>query len=158
REPNGRCSSRISSTRSTLYAAGSPIKVVNPEVFMPPLIRGDFKCCSSVECVCGTFLARFPARRPRIATKERRASDAALPFSSCRWIVDPKVRMLGAVPLFQGLSARELMDIVEVARDVEFPAGTTIVSQGSQATDFFLILDGEARGTVGRRERRDPPH
>jgi CRP/FNR family transcriptional regulator, cyclic AMP receptor protein len=89
-----------------------------------------------------------------IARKERRASDAALPFSSCRWIVDPKVRMLGAVPLFQGLSARELMDIVEVARDVEFPAGTTIVSQGSQATDFFLILDGEARVTVGRRDRR----
>jgi CRP/FNR family cyclic AMP-dependent transcriptional regulator len=68
--------------------------------------------------------------------------------------MDQKVRMLAAVPLFQGLSARELMEIVAVAQDVEFPAGATIVSQGSRAIDFFLILDGEARVTVGRRDRR----
>jgi CRP-like cAMP-binding protein len=68
--------------------------------------------------------------------------------------VDPTLHLLGAVPLFQGLSKRDLSEILSVAREVEFAAGIDIVSEGSKALDFFLILDGEARVTVrGRRSQ-----
>jgi CRP/FNR family transcriptional regulator, cyclic AMP receptor protein len=68
--------------------------------------------------------------------------------------VDPTLHLLAAVPLFQGLSKQELAEIVSVAREVEFPAGIDIVSEGHQAADFFLILDGEARVEVrGRRSK-----
>jgi CRP/FNR family transcriptional regulator, cyclic AMP receptor protein len=68
-------------------------------------------------------------------------------------LVDPTLHLLSAVPLFQDLSKRELSEILAVAREVEFPAGIDIVSEGHQAVDFFLILDGEARVEVrGRRQ------
>lgn len=70
-------------------------------------------------------------------------------------MVDPTLHLLGAVPLFQDLSKRELAEILAVAREVEFPAGIDIVSEGRQAVDFFLILDGEARVEVrGRRSKK----
>jgi CRP/FNR family cyclic AMP-dependent transcriptional regulator len=72
--------------------------------------------------------------------------------------VDPTLHLLGAVPLFQGLSKRDLSEILSVAREVEFSAGIDIVSEGSKALDFFLILDGEARVTVrGRRSQKLRP-
>jgi CRP/FNR family cyclic AMP-dependent transcriptional regulator len=72
--------------------------------------------------------------------------------------VDPTLHLLGAVPLFQGLSKRDLLEILSVAREVEFPAGIDIVSEGSKALDFFLILDGEAQVTLrGRRSQKLRP-
>jgi CRP/FNR family cyclic AMP-dependent transcriptional regulator len=72
--------------------------------------------------------------------------------------VDPTLHLLGAVPLFQGLSKRDLSEILSVAREVEFAAGIDIVSEGSKALDFFLILDGEAQVTVrGRRSQKLRP-
>ena len=68
--------------------------------------------------------------------------------------MDPKLHMLAAVPLFQTLSKLDLAEILLVAREVEFPAGIDIVREGSQALDFFLILDGEARVALGGRRRR----
>jgi CRP/FNR family cyclic AMP-dependent transcriptional regulator len=68
--------------------------------------------------------------------------------------VDPRLHLLGAVPLFQGLSRQDLAEVLAVAREVEFPAGIDIVSEGSKAMDFFLILDGEAGVTIrGRRSQ-----
>jgi CRP-like cAMP-binding protein len=72
--------------------------------------------------------------------------------------VDATLHLLGAVPLFQGLSKRELTEVLSVAREVEFPAGIDIVTEGHKAIDFFLLLDGEATVTVrGRRSKRLRP-
>lgn len=67
--------------------------------------------------------------------------------------MDPRLHLLGAVPLFQGLSQRDLSEILLVAREVEFPPGVDVVREGSQALDFFLILDGEARVIVRGRKQ-----
>jgi CRP/FNR family cyclic AMP-dependent transcriptional regulator len=67
--------------------------------------------------------------------------------------MDPRLGMLGAVPLFQGLSRKDLLEILAVSREVEFPPGIDVVREGSQALDFFLIMDGEATVTVRGRKR-----
>jgi CRP-like cAMP-binding protein len=69
-------------------------------------------------------------------------------------MVDAMVRRLRSVPLFQGLSARELREILRAGTEVEFREGTTIVSEGLAATDFYLLLDGEAEVLVRGRRRR----
>jgi CRP/FNR family cyclic AMP-dependent transcriptional regulator len=73
-------------------------------------------------------------------------------------VVDPTLHLLGAVPLFQVLSKRDLTEVLSVSREVEFHAGIDIVSEGKRAMDFFLILDGEASVSVrGRRSQKLRP-
>jgi CRP/FNR family transcriptional regulator, cyclic AMP receptor protein len=65
-----------------------------------------------------------------------------------------KIERLRHVPLFAGLSRRELADIVQVSDEIEFFPGETIVKRGLHADDFYLLLDGEAKVTVpGKRSR-----
>jgi len=65
-----------------------------------------------------------------------------------------KVERLRHVPLFAGLSRREIADVVRVSDEVEFFPGETIVQRGLQANDFYLVLAGDARVTVpGKRSR-----
>ncbi len=73
-------------------------------------------------------------------------------------MTDPElVGRLRAVPLFEGLSDRELADVLARSRVVEHPAGGDIVEEGRGAAGFHLILEGSAtvvrggqtRGTLG---------
>lgn len=67
---------------------------------------------------------------------------------------------LRSVPLFEGLSDRELRDVLARTRVVEHPAGGEIVEEGHGAAGFHLILDGnaavlrrgEVRSTLGPGE------
>jgi CRP/FNR family cyclic AMP-dependent transcriptional regulator len=61
--------------------------------------------------------------------------------------------MLGRVPLFEGLSKRELGAIHGAAKVTEFSAGRAIVEEGATGLGFHLILEGEAAVTVGGRKR-----
>jgi CRP-like cAMP-binding protein len=65
-----------------------------------------------------------------------------------------KLKMLRSVPLFRGLSKRELGKILKSGKEVEFAEESTIVQEGLQAIDFYLILSGEARVMVRGRRRR----
>jgi CRP-like cAMP-binding protein len=64
---------------------------------------------------------------------------------------------LRSVPLFEGLSDRELSDVLARARVVEHRASSEIVEEGHGAAGFHLILEGsatvvqrgEVRGTLG---------
>jgi len=60
---------------------------------------------------------------------------------------------LKEVPIFSGLSQRQLRRLARDFREREFRAGTAIVRQGEMSgVDFFVITDGEATVTVdGRR-------
>jgi CRP-like cAMP-binding protein len=60
---------------------------------------------------------------------------------------------LRSVPLFEGLSDRELTDVLSRSREVEHRAGSEIVEEGHGAAGFHLILDGTAtvvRGGIVR--------
>jgi CRP/FNR family transcriptional regulator, cyclic AMP receptor protein len=58
---------------------------------------------------------------------------------------DPGVEMLRSVPLFKGLSPRELAEILAAGREDEFSPGEAIVEHGLKAMDFYVILDGKAK-------------
>lgn len=64
------------------------------------------------------------------------------------------VDMLRSVPLFHGLSRRQVAEVMKLGRELEFSPGETIVEKGLKAMDFYLILKGNARLRVpGRRTR-----
>ena len=59
------------------------------------------------------------------------------------------IEQLGRVPLFSGLSRRELDDILRAGKEVTHPTGHVVAREGDRGIGFFLILDGEARVSRG---------
>jgi CRP/FNR family transcriptional regulator, cyclic AMP receptor protein len=62
--------------------------------------------------------------------------------------------MLGSVDTFKGLSPAEIREIARIGNDVEFAAGSSFVEEGLQGADFYLILEGQARLQVPKKEPR----
>jgi CRP/FNR family transcriptional regulator, cyclic AMP receptor protein len=58
---------------------------------------------------------------------------------------DPGVEILRSIPLFKGLSRRELAEILGAGREYEFAPGESIVEHGLKAMDFYVIMDGKAK-------------
>jgi len=56
---------------------------------------------------------------------------------------------LKAVPLFAGLSARELRRLASVTDEVVVPAGTRLIHEGAFAHEFLLIRTGTAQVSRG---------
>ena len=50
---------------------------------------------------------------------------------------------LSKVPLFEGLSKKELREISQLSTYLEAPAGTVLTTEGQQGHEFIIILDGE---------------
>lgn len=63
------------------------------------------------------------------------------------------IDMLKSVPLFEGLSKRELDSVYNAGKQVEFEAGHDIVEEGHTGIGFHLILDGEVDVLVSGRKR-----
>jgi CRP/FNR family transcriptional regulator, cyclic AMP receptor protein len=61
--------------------------------------------------------------------------------------------LLASVPLFEGLSKRELESIHRVAKEVHFDEGHDIVEEGATGVGFHLLLEGEAHVLIGGRKR-----
>lgn len=60
--------------------------------------------------------------------------------------------LLGEVPLFQGLSRKELTAIAASGKEVSHPEGREIVKEGAtEAAGFHLILEGTAKVLAGKR-------
>jgi CRP-like cAMP-binding protein len=55
---------------------------------------------------------------------------------------------LASVPLFSGATAKQLRQIVDLAREERFRSGEEIVTQGHSSGPFFLITDGAAEVVV----------
>ncbi len=53
-----------------------------------------------------------------------------------------KVALLKAVPMFQGLSQRQLNAIAKEAYERKVAAGVTVAKQGTPGKEFFIIADG----------------
>ena len=65
---------------------------------------------------------------------------------------DARADVLRPVPLFEGLSKRELEQLGGIADEVELPAGRTLIREGGRARELFVLLEGEAK--VARNGRR----
>jgi CRP-like cAMP-binding protein len=58
---------------------------------------------------------------------------------------------LSVVPLFAGLTKRDLSRLAEETDVVSFPAGTTVVEEGLLGETMFVVLSGEAKVVKGKR-------
>jgi CRP/FNR family cyclic AMP-dependent transcriptional regulator len=61
--------------------------------------------------------------------------------------------LLAGVPLFEGLSKKELNSILSVAKQIQFDEGHDIVEEGATGVGFHLVLEGEAHVLIGGRKR-----
>jgi CRP/FNR family transcriptional regulator, cyclic AMP receptor protein len=65
------------------------------------------------------------------------------------------IAVLKLVPLFQGLSDRELRSVARDARvEQPYAPGESIVTEGSPAGSFFVIVQGRAKVIQGGKARK----
>lgn len=57
---------------------------------------------------------------------------------------DAKVKLIAGVPLFSGLSKRELAQVASIADEVELSSGRTLIREGERGREFFILLEGSA--------------
>ena len=55
-----------------------------------------------------------------------------------------KAELLRRVPLFAGLSKRELEQLGGIADELDLGEGRTLIRQGDRGREFFTLLEGEA--------------
>ncbi len=69
-----------------------------------------------------------------------------------------KVTMLRNVPLFKGLSQKQLEQIARLVDEVEAPAGKRLAIVGETGHELFVIVQGQAVVTLpnGRKVRLGP--
>jgi CRP-like cAMP-binding protein len=67
-------------------------------------------------------------------------------------VAKPKLEdVLALVPMFRGLSRRQLKHIAGFCDVGDFMAGAAIVKQGDVGDAFYVILTGQAKVTAGRK-------
>ncbi len=66
-----------------------------------------------------------------------------------------KIELLKGVPLFSECSKSELASIAQVADEIGFPAGRTLIEEGKPGREFFVIAEGTVE--VRRGGRKVPP-
>ena len=63
-----------------------------------------------------------------------------------------RVDVLRPVPLFAGLSGRDLDQLGTLAREVELPDGHTVIREGERGRELYALVEGQAKITRnGRR-------
>ena len=60
-------------------------------------------------------------------------------------MADERFETLRKVPLFEGLSDRELEAVAHAAKERRFDTGDTVVVEGEGGVGFFVVADGTAR-------------
>lgn len=57
---------------------------------------------------------------------------------------DAKTELIKSVPLFAGLSGKELAEVAGLADEIDIPEGTVITREGATGREFIVIIDGTA--------------
>jgi CRP/FNR family transcriptional regulator, cyclic AMP receptor protein len=65
---------------------------------------------------------------------------------------DTKVQALKGVPLFEGLSRRELLQPERVCEDLEVEPGRVLCTEGEVGREFFVLVEGKVQ--ITRKGRR----
>lgn len=55
--------------------------------------------------------------------------------------------MLSRVPLFAGLSKKELAKVASIAYELDFREGKVLIREGGHGREFFILLEGSAEVT-----------
>jgi CRP/FNR family transcriptional regulator, cyclic AMP receptor protein len=55
-----------------------------------------------------------------------------------------KMELLRRAPLFAGCSKKELAQISQIADELDFRAGKTLIKEGTPGREFFVLIDGSA--------------
>jgi CRP-like cAMP-binding protein len=56
----------------------------------------------------------------------------------------PTADVLGKVPMFSNLSARQLRKLAQSSSEDHYDAGVTIVREGGRSDNFFVVVEGSA--------------
>ena len=59
---------------------------------------------------------------------------------------DKKIAHLRKIPLLQGCTQHQLVAVARISDITEVPAGKLLALAGEPGDEFFIILDGTARG------------
>jgi CRP/FNR family cyclic AMP-dependent transcriptional regulator len=62
-----------------------------------------------------------------------------------------KAVAISRVPLFSRCSKRQLIEIAQLADEIDLPAGRTLTKEGTNGREFFVILEGSAEVRRGGR-------
>ena len=60
---------------------------------------------------------------------------------------DTKIDALKQVPLFEGLSKKELARLAQGTEDLELSSGTVLCREGGLAREFFVLVEGTVEVT-----------
>jgi CRP/FNR family transcriptional regulator, cyclic AMP receptor protein len=63
-----------------------------------------------------------------------------------------KVELIKHAPLFAGCSKKELAQIAQIADELDFRTGKTLIKEGSPGREFFVLIDGTAE--IRRKGRK----
>jgi CRP-like cAMP-binding protein len=63
-----------------------------------------------------------------------------------------KIELLKKVTLFSDCSKRELEHIAQIADEIGFPAGRTLIEEGKPGREFFVIAEGRVEVRRGGRK------
>jgi CRP-like cAMP-binding protein len=58
--------------------------------------------------------------------------------------MDAKMQLLSGVPLFQGLSRRQLEQVATLADEIDLPADRELTQEGTRGQEFVVLVEGVA--------------
>jgi CRP/FNR family cyclic AMP-dependent transcriptional regulator len=67
--------------------------------------------------------------------------------------VKKPVALLAKVPLFAGMSDRQLKVVAQSMKETRFAAGKTLIAEGEHDARFYLIVEGTAKVSVKGRNK-----
>jgi CRP/FNR family cyclic AMP-dependent transcriptional regulator len=65
-----------------------------------------------------------------------------------------KIELIKRVPLFGNLSKGELAEVAKAADELDFKEGKELTREGRPGREFFILLEGRADVTKGKRRLR----
>jgi CRP-like cAMP-binding protein len=63
-----------------------------------------------------------------------------------------KVELIGRVPLFSRCSKKELEEVASIADEIDLSQGKVLTREGDRGREFFVLLEGSADVSKGRRK------
>ena len=60
-----------------------------------------------------------------------------------------KLELIAKVPLFAGLSKRELGQVASIADEIDLPDNKVLMREGDRGREFYVLIDGEVQVTRG---------
>jgi CRP-like cAMP-binding protein len=65
---------------------------------------------------------------------------------------DPRNQLLSDIALFRTCTPKELNEIASLTTDIDVKAGDILCKEGDFGLEFFVVVEGEAKVTIGDEE------